>query len=71
MIAEIFPTMQRPLLTTEQVAKILNADERNVQLWLRSGELVGIKVGREWRVDPADLEEYIQRRRQQPRPSGE
>jgi excisionase family DNA binding protein len=31
---------------------------------LRSGELTGVKFGREWRVARADLEEWINRRRE-------
>jgi excisionase family DNA binding protein len=31
---------------------------------LRSGELTGVKFGREWRVARADLEDWINRRRE-------
>jgi excisionase family DNA binding protein len=31
---------------------------------LRSGELTGVKFGREWRVAKSDLEDWINRRRQ-------
>lgn len=55
---------QQPLLTLEEVARQLKTSERTVRDWIRNGELTGIKVGREWRVALADLDEYIQERRQ-------
>ena len=51
----------QPLLTPRQVAKVLSTSERKVGDLLRSGQLVGVKVGREWRVDKVDLDEYIKR----------
>ncbi len=51
----------QPLLTPRQVAKVLSTSERKVGDLLRSGQLVGVKVGREWRVDKADLDEYIKK----------
>lgn len=61
-IMEDRPEVQ-PLLTPEQTAKLLNITERKLGELLRSGELAGIKVGREWRIDYADLEKYIRERR--------
>ncbi len=56
-------TLMRPLLTPEEVAYRLNVPERTVLRWLRSGYLQGIKAGKEWRVEPAELEEFIQRQK--------
>ena len=58
MVTEI---LMQPLLTPGEVAQRLNTSKRNVLDWLRSGLLTGIKVGKEWRVDPADLEDFIRR----------
>ena len=55
--------VQQPLLTPDEAARILNTEKRNVLDWLRAGKLVGIKIGKEWRVAPADLEEFIERNR--------
>lgn len=51
--------MTEPLLTPEQVAEHLQLPVKSVQAMLRVGEIRGIKVGRRWRVDPADLDRYI------------
>ena len=54
-------TLQRPLMTPDEAAHILNTDKRNVLDWIRAGRLAGVKVGKEWRVDPTDLEEFIRK----------
>jgi len=64
-MAEEKPAEVYQLLTPEQVAKQLNTSERIVGNLLRSRELVGIKVGREWRVHPLDLEAFIQRNKRE------
>ena len=48
------------LLTTEQVAELLQIHINVIRKWLKEGKLPGIKLGREWRVDPQDLEAFIQ-----------
>lgn len=47
------------LLTPGQVAERLQVKERTVLEWLRAGELRGLKLGRLWRVHPADLERFL------------
>jgi excisionase family DNA binding protein len=51
-------------LTPEQIARMLSVTERKIQDMLRSGVLKGVKIGKEWRVSPADLEEYLDRSKQ-------
>lgn len=51
--------MTERLLTPEQVAEHLQVPVKSVQEMLRTHEIRGIKVGRRWRVDPADLDRYI------------
>lgn len=56
--------MEKPvqrLLTPEEVAEILCTNERSVMILLRGKELTGTKVGKFWRIDPADLAEFIER----------
>jgi excisionase family DNA binding protein len=48
------------LFTAEQVAAILQVSPKTVKDWLRAGKLTGCKIGRLWRVKPADLEAFIQ-----------
>lgn len=61
---------EAPLLTLDQVAKRLQVHPRTVQLWLREGELVGIKLGSgrtsQWRVAPGDLTAFIESRKMRP-----
>lgn len=51
----------RFLLITD-VAEILNVSSRQVYGLVASGDLPAIKVGKSWRVESAELENYIQRR---------
>ncbi|PTU55370.1 DNA-binding protein [Sphaerisporangium cinnabarinum] len=50
-----------PLLTPAQVAVHLNVSTATVRNYLNSGELRGVRVGARWRVDPTDLEAWIER----------
>jgi len=47
------------MLTPEQVAKRLQVQERTILDWLRSGQLRGLKLGRLWRIEPADLQAFL------------
>ncbi len=51
------------LLTPPQVAERLQVTERTVYQWLRDGRLVGLKLGRLWRIRPEDLEAFLERSR--------
>lgn len=52
------------LLTPDQVAQRLQVARSTVLDLLRAGHLAGVKVGPQWRVEPAALETYIADRRQ-------
>ena len=45
------------ILTVKQVAALLQVSLSQV----RNGELAAVKVGREWRVPKASLEEFFER----------
>lgn len=47
------------LYTVAQVATVLNFHTRTVLKKLASGELVGVHIGRTWRVRGRDVETYI------------
>ena len=51
------------LLTPAQVAERLQVTERTVYEWLRDGRLVGLKLGRLWRIRSEDLEAFLERSR--------
>jgi excisionase family DNA binding protein len=50
--------MENRLLTPEEVARQLRVTQQTVYNWLQSGRLPGIKMGRLWRIDPADLDRW-------------
>ena len=54
------------LLTPAQVADRLQIHERTVTRWLRDGYMRGFKLGKEWRIAPADLETFMELHANQP-----
>lgn len=56
--------MQREFLNIKQVQEILGISERTAFRYIKSGELKGFKVGREWKFEPADIDAFIELRRQ-------
>lgn len=55
--------MSEKFLRPDEIAKQLDIKDETVRIWLRKGVLVGYKVGSDWRVKPADLEEFLSKRR--------
>ncbi len=53
-------------LTVTDVAKQLQVSEDTVRRWLKSGKLVGLKFGKDWRIDPDDLKAFLAQSRKQP-----
>jgi len=49
-------------LTVEEVAKRLRVSPETVRMWIRTGELDAIDVGK-YLIYPADLEDFKERRR--------
>ena len=49
------------MLSLEEVAYRLNVSVQTVRRLILNGELRGVKVGKQWRVRPEDLEDYIRR----------
>lgn len=56
-------TQERRLLTSQQVAAMLQVDERTVQRYAREGLIKALRLGKgtrsRYRFDPADVEAYI------------
>jgi excisionase family DNA binding protein len=48
------------LFTVVEVADRLKVPQRTVKRWLVSGQLHGLKAGREWRVRPSAIEQFLQ-----------
>ena len=53
--------MDQPLslLNTSQVAAWLGVSTRTLCLWAECSELPAIKVGRQWRFDPAAIQQWL------------
>lgn len=51
--------MDERMLTPEQVAEKLQITAGTVYVWLRSGRIRGVKLGRLWRIRPADLSAFL------------
>lgn len=57
------------LLSPVDVAQRLNVTAKTVIGLLRSGRLVGNKVGRQWRVQAIEIDRFMVRSRFQPAPT--
>lgn len=53
-----------PLLSIAQTAEICLVSEKTVRRWIKRGELVGHRLGRQWRITRNDLETFLKLRRQ-------
>lgn len=53
----------KTILTVKQVAELLQVSIPQVRRMIANGELSAMKVGREWRVPKAALEELFERER--------
>jgi len=51
------------LLEVAHVAHRLSASQEFVRRLIREGKLKAIRIGRRWRIDPADLEAFIDAQR--------
>jgi len=53
-----------PMLTPQDVARILGVHQKTVHLWLRNGSLQGIKISyRAWRIPKSALDQFIEQKR--------
>ena len=58
-LVSIMPSMQQPLLTGDEVAKILRVSRSSAYLMMKRGDFPVVHVGTAIRVRPEDLERYI------------
>lgn len=47
----------KPWLTVDLASKILGKSERTILRWIEKGTLPAKKVGKEYRIDPEDVDE--------------
>ncbi len=50
-------------LTTEEVLRYLKVTSRTIYRLIRIGELPAVRIGRQWRIRRADLDNWLNRRR--------
>jgi len=50
-------------ITAETISEEIGVTPKTVREWLKSGELVGIKVGSSWRIHRTDFDRYIEGQR--------
>ena len=56
-------TQERTTLTLQEVCDILRVTRRTATGLIGRGELTAFKVGQAWRVDPRDLDAFIERQK--------
>jgi len=49
--------------TPEEIAEKLRVDPATVRRWLREGQVRGLKLGRQWRIEKAEYEAFLERKR--------
>ncbi len=49
------------LLTVEETAKYLKMSPQVIRRWLREKKLPGVKIGKEWRIDKADIDALMKK----------
>lgn len=55
------------LLTTTDVAAHLHTSRKQVTILCAKGDLRASKSGRQWLIDPEDVEDYLERKQNRPR----
>ena len=53
--------MTEELHTPEHIAAILNVKVTTVRRWLREKKLIGIRIGRMWRIEQSQLDALLKR----------
>lgn len=51
------------MLTVNEIAKNLNVSTRTIRLWIESGKLKAYRFGKDYRIEPTDLKEFIEKSR--------
>lgn len=55
--------MKRDFLTFEEVQELLKLSRSKLYQMLQGGELPAYKIGKKWRIDRTELEEWIESKR--------
>lgn len=57
------------VMTSAQVAQLLNESVKNIEAWARAEVLPGFKLGKRWKFLRSDIEEVLRDARRGRRPS--
>jgi len=49
------------IMTVDEVATYLKMSPQVIRRWLRQGKLKGVKIGKEWRIDKADIDALMKK----------
>ena len=52
------------LMTIDQTAEVLQVSTKTICRWIKSGDLVAHRFGRQWRISKSDLHTFIRMRRE-------
>lgn len=55
-----------PFRTVKDVAELLQVGEATVRRWIKDGDLRAIDIGRGWRIDPEDLDDFLRQHANRP-----
>ena len=56
--------------TVDEIAARLQVSDQTVRRWVKSGKLIAFKPGKELRIHPTDLEEFLESRKVRPGEDG-
>ena len=45
--------------TLKEVSDTIKIPENTIRIWLRSGRIEGVKIGRHWRITETALEKFL------------
>ena len=51
--------LNKPFMTTQEIAELLKVGEATVRTWIHAGELRAVRFGREFRIAVQDLEAVV------------
>lgn len=54
---------QRPFMTPQDVSDVLQVSVYTVRRWIKEGTLPAYKVGRLWRIEKVDFDEWLAQQR--------
>ncbi len=58
-------TGQRPFMTPQDISDVLQVSVYTVRRWIKEGTLPAYKVGRLWRVEKVDFEQWLDAQKHQ------